>query len=80
MLGAATAFAPTQPIRTSSGDYFQWSDQLGANNPLSDLELIHDDGRLDRSVGNIESKYTLPWVAGLSATVWKKPGAPTRSS
>jgi iron complex outermembrane receptor protein len=69
VLGAATAFAPTQPIRTASGDYFQWSDQLGANNPLSDLELIHDDGRLDRSVGNIESKYTVPWVAGLTATV-----------
>src|SRR5688572_2768318 len=68
VLGAATAFAPTQPIRTASGDYFQWSDQLGANNPLSDLDLVRDDGRLDRSVGNIESKYTLPWVAGLTAT------------
>ena len=68
VLGAATSFAPTQPIRAASGGYFQWSDQLGANNPLSDLALVRDDGRLDRSVGNIETKYTLPWVQGLAAT------------
>ena len=68
VLGAATAFAPTQPIRTSSGSYFQWSDINGANNPISDLELVSDNGKLDRSVGNLETKYLLPYVAGLSAT------------
>jgi TonB-linked SusC/RagA family outer membrane protein len=68
VLGAATAFAPTQPIRTSSGAYFQWADINGANNPISDLDLVSDDGRLDRSVGNVETKYMLPSVAGLSTT------------
>ena len=68
VLGAATAFAPTQPIRTTSGTYFQWSDPLGANNPISDLALLTDRGKFDRSVGNIEARYTLP-VNGLSATV-----------
>ena len=68
VLGAATAFAPTQPILTSSGEYFQWSDPLGANNPVSDLALLTDKGVTDRSVGNVEAKYTLPKIDGLSAT------------
>src|SRR5690349_12693173 len=69
VLGAATAFAPTQPIRTSSGTFFQWQDPLGTNNPISDLRLVSDEGTTDRSVGSIESKYTIPFVTGLSATV-----------
>ena len=68
VLGAATSFAPTQPIRNASGSYFQWADPLGANNPLSDLELLTDEGTEYRSVGNLETKYQLPWVTGLSAT------------
>ena len=69
VLGAATAFAPTQPIFTSTGSYFQWSDQLGANNPLSDLALVKDHGDTYRSLGNLELKYHVPQVEGLSATV-----------
>jgi TonB-linked SusC/RagA family outer membrane protein len=68
VLGAATAFAPTQPIRTTSGSFFQWSDPLGANNPISDLALVREQGTMDRSVGNIETKYVVPLVSGLSAT------------
>jgi iron complex outermembrane receptor protein len=69
VLGAATAFAPTQPIRTSSGTFFQWQDPLGTNNPIADLRLVSDEGTTDRSVGSIESKYSLPFLSGLSATV-----------
>jgi iron complex outermembrane receptor protein len=69
VLGAATALAPTQPIRNANGTFFQWSDPLGANNPLSDLALISDRGNTYRSVGNIEAKYKVPMVDGLSATV-----------
>ena len=68
VIGAATAFAPTQPIRTASGSFFEWADPLGANNPVSDLALLTDKGVTDRSVGNVEAKYTLPFVLGLTAT------------
>ena len=69
VLGAATQFAPTQPIRTANGDYFQWTDRNTPNNPLSDLALLQDRGVSYRSVGNIEGKYRLPWVEGLTATM-----------
>jgi len=69
IIGAAIALAPTQPIRTSTGDWFQWTNSLGANNPVSDLALVSDKGLEYRSVGNIEAKYNAPWVQGLSATV-----------
>ena len=69
VLGAATAFAPTQPIRTSAGSFFQWTDPLGANNPISDLALVSDRGIGYRSVGNVESRYRAPFIEGLSATV-----------
>ena len=69
VLGAATSFAPTQPIRDASGSFFQWSDPLGANNPVSDLALLTDEGTQYRSVANIETRYQLPYLTGLSATV-----------
>ena len=69
VLGAATQFAPTQPIRTANGDYFQWTDRNTPNNPLSDLALLQDRGISYRSVGNIEGKYRLPWLEGLTATM-----------
>lgn len=70
VVGAATAFAPTQPIRTSTGSYFQWDNLiLGANNPMSDLELLTDRGVQYRSVGDLETRYNARFLEGLSATV-----------
>ena len=75
VLGGAAAFAPTQPIRTSTGEFFEWNNpngspiSLAANNPLSELALIEDASTTLRSVGNIEGEWQLPWVSGLSATV-----------
>ncbi|MCC6244993.1 MAG: SusC/RagA family TonB-linked outer membrane protein [Gemmatimonadaceae bacterium] len=69
VLGSATAFAPTQPLRNANGTFFQWADPLGANNPLSDLALISDRGNTFRSIGNIETRYRIPRLDGLSATV-----------
>jgi iron complex outermembrane receptor protein len=68
ILGAAVAFAPTQPVRTASGEYFEWSNTLAPNNPLSELALVSDRGTTYRGVGNIETRYQLPFVEGLSAT------------
>ncbi len=68
-MGAATAMAPTQPIRNADGTYFQWADWLGANNPLADYDAVSSRGTVYRSVGNVEAKYLAPWLEGLSATV-----------
>jgi iron complex outermembrane receptor protein len=68
-MGAATSMAPTQPIRNADGTYFQWTDWLGANNPVADQAMITDQGVTYRSVGNIEAKYTLPRIDGLTATI-----------
>ncbi|MEQ1689764.1 MAG: SusC/RagA family TonB-linked outer membrane protein [Gemmatimonas sp.] len=68
VLGSATSMAPTQPLRNTDGTFFQWSDPLGANNPLSDLALVQDRGSTFRTIGNFEGKYTIPRVTGLSLT------------
>ena len=36
-IGAATAMAPTQPLRNADGTYFQWADWLGAEQPAGGL-------------------------------------------
>lgn len=68
-MGAATAMAPTQPIKNADGTWYQWTDWLGANNPLADQAMISDLGTTYRSVSNVEAKYTLPWIEGLNATL-----------
>ncbi|HET7457264.1 MAG TPA: SusC/RagA family TonB-linked outer membrane protein [Gemmatimonadaceae bacterium] len=69
VLGNATSFDPTQPIRTTGGTYFEWSDLRAPANPLAELSLISDRGLMYRSVGNLESKYHLPFIEGLSTTL-----------
>ena len=69
VLGSATAMDPTQAPVTG-GTYFQWTNPLGANNPLADLAQISDEGSTFRSVGNVEAKWFFSeYVDGLSATV-----------
>jgi iron complex outermembrane receptor protein len=68
-MGAATSMAPTQPLKNPDGTWYQWTDWLGPNNPLADQAMISDLGTTYRSVGNVEAKYTLPWIDGLAATL-----------
>jgi iron complex outermembrane receptor protein len=69
VLGEATNFAPTAPVFTTGGTYFQWTNPLGTNNPVQELAMVRDHGTTYRSVGNVEAQYRLPFVSGLSATV-----------
>lgn len=70
VLGSATVFDPTQPIRTGSGAYWENTTfPLGPNNPLAELALAVDEGTTYRSVGNVEGRYRLPFLEGLSSTV-----------
>ncbi|MBI1808574.1 MAG: SusC/RagA family TonB-linked outer membrane protein [Gemmatimonadetes bacterium] len=67
-IGSAIAMAPTSPIRNADGSFFQFTDPLAPNNPVADLNQVTDNGNTYRSVGNLEAKYNLPWLSGLSAT------------
>jgi TonB-dependent starch-binding outer membrane protein SusC len=69
VLGNAVAFAPTQPIRTATGQYFEWGNTLGPNNPIAELNLVEDEGTTLRSVGNLEGEYEIPNLTGLTATL-----------
>ncbi|HEU0053669.1 MAG TPA: SusC/RagA family TonB-linked outer membrane protein [Longimicrobium sp.] len=69
VLGAANAFAPTQPVRAPSGDWYEYSDALGPNNPLAELAMVSEQGRAYRGVGNLEAEYRLPFLPDLRATV-----------
>lgn len=75
VLGEAVAFAPTQPIYTTAGSYYQYRDPtsgnligLAPNNPIEDLKFLQDQGIILRSIGSVEGEYRLPWLEGLSVT------------
>ena len=69
VLGNAVAFAPTQPIQTAPGQFFEWSDWRGPNNPIAELTLVNDEGTTLRSVGSVEGELEIPYLTGLTATV-----------
>ena len=69
VIGEAIAFAPTQPVRTPDGSFFQWSNSRSTDNPVAELDLVTDEATAYRSVGNIEGKYRLPFLEGLSTTL-----------
>ena len=69
VIGAATSFAPTQPIHDSTGSFYEWSSALGPNNPVAELALASERGEVYRSIGKLEGEYTLPWLESTSATL-----------
>ena len=69
VLGTALAFDPTQPIRTEDGQYFEFASNPAPNNPVAELDLVTEQGTTYRAITNLEARYELPWVDGLSATL-----------
>jgi TonB-linked SusC/RagA family outer membrane protein len=69
VLGTATAFDPTQPIYTDDGRYFEFTSNTALNNPIAELDLVTEQGTTYRAITNLEARYELPWVNGLSATL-----------
>lgn len=76
VLGNAVAMAPTQPIYSAPGTYFQYLDPntgkfvaQSPNNPIADLNQIQDQGSVFRTIGNLQLDYTVPFIDGLTATV-----------
>ena len=74
VLGWATQMPETAPIVTDSGAWFELHNAIGGlnyqsvGNPIEELSQVYDQGATYRSLGNLQGTYTLPWVAGLSAT------------
>jgi iron complex outermembrane receptor protein len=71
VVGAATNYAPTQPIFDSTsvyGGYFEWDNTLAGVNPLGHLSMVTSEGTTYRSIGNVTGEYALPFLEGLSAT------------
>ncbi|HEU0015638.1 MAG TPA: SusC/RagA family TonB-linked outer membrane protein [Longimicrobium sp.] len=70
VLGAATVFDPTQPIRRDDGSWYESTAfVLGPNNPVAELAQVYDQGTTYRSVGNLEAVYRLPFLEELATTV-----------
>jgi len=76
-IGSAAAFDPTQPVYDPEGfgGYWEWlnadgSPQLLApRNPLGMLEQHDDRGEVQRSLGNLQLDYSLPFIPGLRANL-----------
>lgn len=71
-VGNSASMAPTQPVYDPAsiyGGYWEWDNNLGTKNPVAELELINDQGRTNRSLGNIQLDYAIPLVKGLSANL-----------
>jgi len=68
VLDYAARYAPTQPVMTAPGTYFQWTDPLAPGNPVAEIAQVSDQGNTYRSVGNLQTTYHTPFLKGLSAT------------
>jgi TonB-linked SusC/RagA family outer membrane protein len=81
-VGAATAFDPTQPVRSDGtaysafGGYYEslnpggaGLNTLGIRNPVALYDLRRDRSTVKRSIGNLTLDYKIPFVPGLSANL-----------
>lgn len=76
-VGAAIAFDPTQPVKSSNkyGGYFEWLQNnglpidLATRNPLALINLRDNTSRVNRIIGNIQLDYKLHFFPDLHVLV-----------
>ncbi|HVV07175.1 MAG TPA: TonB-dependent receptor plug domain-containing protein [Puia sp.] len=81
-ISSAVYFDPTQPVHTKSpyGDYFEWAatdagsgavtlNKLAPRNPVALLDLYRNLSTAQRSYGNIQIDYSLPFLPDLHANL-----------
>ncbi len=80
-IGGAVTFDPTKPVYSGSnrfGGYWEWLDpantatgllSLSPTNPLGALEQIDNRSNVNRSIGNIQLDYSIPFVKGLRINI-----------
>lgn len=81
VIGMALAYDPTQPVydaQSPFGGYNEWYDVKdgkripvfqATSNPVAELNLTNDVGRVFRSLGNIQADYKLRAIPGLRFNV-----------
>ncbi|MBK0381779.1 SusC/RagA family TonB-linked outer membrane protein [Pedobacter sp. SD-b] len=73
----AIQFDPTQPVRTTNdfGNYYEWLRSDGTvnpnapRNPLGLIDLKDNNGKANRSFGNLALDYSLPFLPELHANL-----------
>ncbi|TAH02386.1 MAG: SusC/RagA family TonB-linked outer membrane protein [Sphingobacteriales bacterium] len=77
-VGAALSFDPSQPVRTNSpafDGYFEFVDANGGinnnapRNPVALIKQKEDNSKANRSFGNLQLDYTLPFLPELRANL-----------
>ena len=80
-IGAAVTFDPTKPVYSGSnrfGGFWEWLDpantatgllSLSPTNPLGLLEQLDSRSNVNRSIGNIQLDYSLPFLKGLRINI-----------
>jgi iron complex outermembrane receptor protein len=73
VLSNAAQFGPTQPVfdATTPTGHYDWPNNAlqSADNPVAILDLASDRGITYRSVGNVRTRYRVPFLEGLRANV-----------
>jgi iron complex outermembrane receptor protein len=73
VLSNAAQFGPTQPIldATTPTGHYDWPNNAlqSADNPVAILDLASDRGITYRSVGNVQTRYRIPFLEGLRANL-----------
>ncbi|MFY7886231.1 MAG: SusC/RagA family TonB-linked outer membrane protein, partial [Dolichospermum sp.] len=79
-IGAAVNFDPTKPVYSNSrrfGGYWEWLDAASSTglkalaplNPLGLLNQIENRSHVERSIGNVQFDYKVPFISGLRANL-----------
>jgi iron complex outermembrane receptor protein len=73
VLSNAAQFGPTQPVldATTPTGHYDWPNNAlqSADNPVAILDLASDRGITYRSVGNVQTRYRIPFLEGLRANL-----------
>lgn len=73
VISNATQFGPTQPVNdaTAATGFYNWPGNAltSADNPLEIAALAIDQGTTTRGVGNVQAKYSVPFIDGLSVNM-----------
>jgi TonB-linked SusC/RagA family outer membrane protein len=73
VISNAAQMGPTQPVLDPNNPtgYYEWPGNTlqSADNPVAALRLATDKGHTDRSVGNIQAEYDMPFMESLKAHV-----------
>ncbi|MCG6956088.1 MAG: SusC/RagA family TonB-linked outer membrane protein [Gemmatimonadetes bacterium] len=73
VISNAAQMGPTQPVFDASNPtgYYEWPGNTlqSADNPVAILGLATDKGKTDKSVGNLQAEYDMPFMSSLKAHV-----------